>query len=186
MVKTIRSFLSIEINRELLNNIETVQKEFKKIDANIKYVPSENMHFTLKFFGNIEKNEINEISECIEDVLKDFKPFDLNINGTGSFPNENIIKVIWIGIKNNPTLTELQKQLDKSFSKIGFKKEKNFKSHLTIGRMKSKQNKEEIQKKLKEFKNKEIGTMTVNKISLKKSTLTANGPIYNNLKTFIL
>ena len=186
MASTIRSFLAIEIDTNLIDTIESIQNEFKKIDGDMKYVSLENMHFTLKFFGNIDESQVSEISESIEYVLKDFEPFDLYIKGTGSFPNENIIKVLWIGIENNPTLTKLQKQLDKSFSKIGFKKEKNFKSHLTLARVKSKRNKQDIQNKIAKFKNSEIGTMTVKKIALKKSTLTSNGPIYDDLKIFNL
>ena len=49
--ETIRSFLAIELDPELVPKILDVQKEFKKTNANIKYVPSENMHFTLKFFS---------------------------------------------------------------------------------------------------------------------------------------
>ena len=48
--ETIRSFLAIELDQELVPKILDVQKEFKKTNANINYVPSKNMHFTLKFF----------------------------------------------------------------------------------------------------------------------------------------
>ena len=51
--ETIRSFLAIELDESLVPKILDVQKEFKKTNANIKYVNSKNMHFTLKFFGNI-------------------------------------------------------------------------------------------------------------------------------------
>ena len=49
--ETVRSFLAIELDEDLVPKILDVQKEFKKTNANIKYVPSQNMHFTLKFFG---------------------------------------------------------------------------------------------------------------------------------------
>ncbi|WP_296869740.1 hypothetical protein [uncultured Methanobrevibacter sp.] len=42
--ETIRSFLAIELDQELVPKILDVQKEFKKTNANIKYVPSKNMH----------------------------------------------------------------------------------------------------------------------------------------------
>ena len=50
MSESIRSFLAIDIDADLLDKIKTVEDEFKKIDANIKYVNIENMHLTLKFF----------------------------------------------------------------------------------------------------------------------------------------
>ncbi len=61
MSESIRSFLAIDIDADLLDKIKTVEDEFKKIDANIKYVNIENMHLTLKFFGNIDLNMIDKI-----------------------------------------------------------------------------------------------------------------------------
>ncbi|MBR4397324.1 MAG: RNA 2',3'-cyclic phosphodiesterase, partial [Methanobrevibacter sp.] len=68
--ETIRSFLAIELDEELVPKILDVQKEFKKTNANIKYVPSENMHFTLKFFGNIDLDMVEDISNALERVIK--------------------------------------------------------------------------------------------------------------------
>lgn len=177
-----RSFLAIELVDELKNSISKVENEFKKTGADIKYVPKENMHFTLKFFGDISENKAEKIANIVSKTLRNYEPFIINIHGCGAFPNENHIKVIWIGADNNKTLTNLQKELDNEFSKIGFKKERNYKSHLTIGRMKSSKNKDQVKKTINKFKDKEVGPMVVNEIILKKSTLTPQGPIYENLK----
>ncbi|OWT32568.1 2'-5' RNA ligase [Methanobrevibacter sp. 87.7] len=182
----IRSFLAIEVEDSLLNKIYDVEKDFKTIDANIKYVPTKNMHFTLKFFGNIDEDMVDKISDSIEKVLKNHKPFEIDIQGSGAFPNENRIKVIWIGIKNNSELKSLQKDLDNSFNKLGFKLERNYISHLTIGRMKNAKNKNLVQDKIKKYHDYEIGKMSVSSIVLKKSTLTPQGPIYENIKRFEL
>lgn len=186
--KTIRSFLAIEIDNDLIPKIANVQNSFKKTNTNIKYVSTENMHLTLKFFGNIEEEMVEDISLIIQKVISNYSSFDLAIENCGSFPNENNIKVLWLGIANseNNKIANLQKDLDKEFKKLGFKKEKNFISHLTIGRVKNSKNKAEIKNKIAKFKDIKIGKMTVNKISLKKSTLTSNGPIYEDINVFNL
>ena len=184
--ETIRSFLAIDLAEDLKPEIADVQKEFKKIGANIKYVPSQNMHFTLKFFGNIDENMVEEISEAVEKVVKNYSSFDLSIGGCGSFPNQNTIKVLWIGIDRNSTIADLQKDLDREFKKLGFKKERNYISHLTIGRPRNGKNKNQIKDTINSLKDLKIGTMTVSKISLKKSTLTPQGPIYEDIKVFNL
>lgn len=186
MSDNIRSFLAIEVDENLLNKINTIEDDFKQIDANIKYVPSKNMHFTLKFFGNIDLEMIDKISKSIEKVIKNYEPFGLKIKGSGAFPNEKRIKVIWIGIEENPELKSLQKELDHEFNKLGFNLERNYISHLTIGRMKSGRNKNQVQNKIKKYRDYEVGDMCVRKIYLKKSTLTPNGPIYENIKEFNL
>ena len=186
MSESIRSFLAIDIDADLLDKIKTVEDEFKKIDANIKYVNIENMHLTLKFFGNIDLNMIDKIQCSVKKVINEHKPFKINIKGSGAFPNTKQIKVIWIGLEENKDLIKLQKNLDNEFNKLGFNLERNYKSHLTIGRMKNGKNKNLIQDKIKEYEDYTIGSMTVKKIALKKSTLTPQGPIYENIEVFKL
>ena len=184
--ETIRSFLAIELDEELVPKIIDVQKEFKKTNANIKYVPSENMHFTLKFFGNIDMDMVEDIASAVEKVIKNYSSFDLNIKSCGCFPNKNVIKVLWLGLEEGSPIVNLQKDLDREFKKLGFKKEKNFISHLTIGRVKSPKNKKDIRNTIEKLEDIEIGQFTVSKICLKKSTLTSQGPIYDNIKVFDL
>lgn len=184
--ETIRSFLAIELDEELVPKILDVQKEFKKTNANIKYVPSENMHFTLKFFGNIDLDMVEDIAIAVEKVIENYSSFDLNIKKCGCFPNKNVIKVLWLGLEEGSPIINLQKDLDREFKKLGFKKERNFISHLTIGRVKSPKNKNEIRKTIENLEDIEIGQFTVSKICLKKSTLTSQGPIYENIKVFEL
>ena len=184
--ETVRSFLAIELAEDLVPKILNVQKEFKKTNANIKYVPSQNMHFTLKFFGNIDLDMVEDISMAVEKVIKNYSSFELNIKTCGCFPNMKVIKVLWLGLDEGSPIKDLQKDLDKEFRKLGFKKEKNFISHLTIGRVKSPKNKQEIRKTIEKLEDIEIGQMTVSKICLKKSTLTPQGPIYEDIKVFEL
>ena len=184
--ETVRSFLAIELAEDLVPKILDVQKEFKKTNANIKYVPSQNMHFTLKFFGNIDLDMVEDISMAVEKVIKNYSSFELNIKTCGCFPNMKVIKVLWLGLDEGSPIKDLQKDLDKEFRKLGFKKEKNFISHLTIGRVKSPKNKQEIRKTIEKLENIEIGQMAVSKICLKKSTLTPQGPIYEDIKVFEL
>ena len=184
--KTIRSFLAIELDNDLVPGILDVQKEFKKTNANVKYVPEENMHFTLKFFGNIDEEMVDDIALAVEKVIKNYSSFDLNIKNCGCFPNKKVIKVLWLGLEEGSPIKDLQKDLDKEFKKLGFKKERNFISHLTIGRVKSPKNKKELRNTIEKFEDIEIGKMNVSKICLKKSTLTPHGPIYENIKVFDL
>ena len=184
--ETVRSFLAIEVADDLVPKILDFQKEFKKTNANIKYVPKENMHFTLKFFGNIDEEMIGDISNKIEKVIENYSSFDLNIKSCGCFPNKKVIKVLWLGLDEGSPIKVLQGDLDREFKKLGFKKERNFISHLTIGRVKSPKNKNEIRETIERLENIEIGQMNVSRICLKKSTLTLQGPIYEDIEVFEL
>ncbi len=180
----IRAFLAIDLKPQLKDIISYVEYEFKEIDADVKYVNPKNLHLTLKFFGNITTEGIDLISNKVEKVIKDFKPFEIVVQGCGAFPNTNKIRVIWIGTDNTTELKQLHDALDNEFQKIGFDAYKKFSSHLTIGRMKSPKNKDLIKAKIEEMNEFSFDTIYVDQIKLKKSTLTPRGPIYEDLKAF--
>lgn len=181
-----RIFLAVEIDEKLLDKISKVQREFMKCEAPVKYVETENLHCTLKFFGDIDDNKLNDIIEVIEKKIKNHEPFKVNIKKTGVFPNERYIRVLWLGIEDVEPFSNLQKDLDEDFVKMGFKKERSYTPHLTIGRVKGAGNKEELLSTLKDMGEVEIGEMDISKIVLKKSELTPAGPIYTTIKEFNL
>ena len=182
----IRAFLAIDIDEDLKAKIYKVIRQFKQIDANIKYVDLENLHLTLKFFGDIDTEGIDVLSSKISDVVNGFDNFNIKIRGCGAFPNTNRIKVIWLGLDDDEIVKRLHDELDKEFVKLGFDKDKKFSSHLTIGRMKSAKGKNKVKSTIEEFSDVDIGEMSVDKIILKKSTLTPQGPIYEDLEIFEL
>ncbi|MDR0911663.1 MAG: RNA 2',3'-cyclic phosphodiesterase [Methanobrevibacter sp.] len=204
MPNNFRSFLAIDINDKTKSKIAILQKYLKNTDINLKYVDLDNIHLTLKFFGSINSNQLEEIKDKISIVLKNYSSFNLNIQSTGVFPSNNNIKVIWVGVKENNIensktinnnsientyLNSLFNDLDFQFNQLGFKAEKKFSPHLTIARVKNKLNsndKQAINDILNKFKRKRFGNIEFNKITIKKSVLTSKGPIYSDLKSFYL
>ena len=181
-----RAFLAIDIDEDLKAKIYKIIKEFKQIDANIKYVELDNLHLTLKFFGDIDTEGIELLSSKISSVVENFEKFPIKIKGCGAFPNTNRIKVIWLGIDEDELVKKLHDELDGEFVKLGFDKDKKFSTHLTIGRMKSAKGKSKVKSTIDEFSDVEIGEMEVSQRILKKSTLTPSGPIYEDLEIFEL
>ena len=182
----LRAFLAIDVDEDLKAKMYKVIKQFKQTDANIKYADLENIHLTLKFFGEIDSDGIELLSSKISDVVSNFDKFKIKIKGCGAFPNTKRIKVIWLGIDDDKVIRQLHDELDKEFVKLGFDKDKKFSSHLTIGRMRNAKGKDKVQAAIEEFGDVEIGEMDVDRIVLKKSTLTPSGPIYEDLKVFEL
>ncbi len=182
----LRAFLAIDVDEDLKAKMYRIIKKFKQIDANIKYVDLENLHLTLKFFGDIDTEGLDVLSSKIEGVVSNFDKFTIKVKGCGAFPNNDRIKVIWLGIEDDERVRQLHDELDKEFVALGFDKDKKFSSHLTIGRMKSGKGKNEVKSTIEEFSEVEIGEMDVDRIILKKSTLTPQGPIYEDLEIFEL
>jgi 2'-5' RNA ligase len=183
-----RTFLAIEIEPYIKNKIEESQEIIEDSESsNIKFVEVENIHLTLKFFGEIDDTRIEQITDIVNQSIKDKETYTFKVVNIGAFPNIYNPRVIWTGIKDkNNTTVKLIEELDKKFNKIGFKKEKNYVPHITIGRVKSISDKAKLSQTLKKLNKKYHGKMEVKKIYLKSSKLTPNGPIYKNIKEFNL
>jgi 2'-5' RNA ligase len=176
-----RSFISIDIrcNEKILNLID----ELKKSDAIIKIVEPENIHLTLKFLGDIYDKNVIEIEDILKNSISGIKPFQFNLEGVGIFPNQNYIKIIWIGIKNSEILEELSKRINHKINLlIPNIKSQKFLPHITICRVKSAKNKEKLLEIVNKYKDYKFMNIKVNSINLKKSELTSKGPIYSDIK----
>ncbi len=170
-----RLFIAIDPDNE--DHFKEIQKQLPK--ANATY-PSK-FHLTLKFLGDTEKKD--EIIKELKQVK--FQPFTLKTTHLGVFPNEDYIRVVWLGLEENKRLTKLQQDIEKALEKFNFKKDFDFHPHITLARIKflapeQKQPFIEELKKIK-FENKEF---QVKEFKLLSSELTSEGPIYKDMETF--
>ncbi len=173
----VRAFIAINCPESVRENILRIQKRLENI-GNIKPVEPKNLHITLRFLGNVSNEELREISKKL-DSISSFEKFQISLKGIGAFPNQNYIRVLWIGLDNDSRIKEIH---DKIEDELGLKKDNSFSSHLTIARIKSIRDKEKIQRILHENSKTEFGDFQVEKIELMKSELTKKGPIYTSLK----
>ncbi len=175
-----RTFIAIEIPRELKEKIVEIQEEMKKLDIYATYPFKKNIHITLLFLGEKTEQEIKEIKEKLS-LLK-FNKFTIELQGLGAFPNLNMINVVWVGSNSN----ELIDLNDIVCKQINQKNDKNFNSHLTVAKIKSTKNIDKIRNFINKNQYVSIGSFEVNNFILKKSTLTSTGPRYKNLETYQL
>lgn len=182
-----RCFLAIEIPEEVKEKIILLQREIEKCNADLKFVEKENLHLTIKFFGEINNEKVLEIEKAIENVVNGIKKFEIEVSSIGVFPNFNYLRVIWISVaEGRKDIFSLHELLEKEFEKVGIKKDREFETHLTIARVRSARNKEALIKKIKELSNSHFGRFVVKEIKLKESNLTSKGPIYHDIKIFNL
>ncbi|MHA1863619.1 MAG: 2'-5' RNA ligase family protein, partial [Candidatus Thorarchaeota archaeon] len=65
MSQIVRAFLSIDIeNQALFPHISETQSKLDTNLAKMKLVEIENIHFTLRFFGDTSLTKIDEIESC--------------------------------------------------------------------------------------------------------------------------
>ncbi len=185
----VRAFIAIELTDSItLKNIIEAQTKLQAKLGPLKLVDPKIMHLTLCFYGNITLQQAERAyKEIILPANAEFfvKPLESRMKGVGKFGKN----VFFVRIEKN--LEMLQKVVE-------YIKEKNeilelpfdakeFNPHLTIAR--SKPNRappknfvqlwSEFEHIYKDF---EFGPFVMNKILLKKSILTPQGPIYETLE----
>ena len=180
-MEKIRAFIAVDL--PVSQKVLEVINELKKIQLNAKIVEIENLHLTIKFLGDTDEILIDKIGEILSNVIKDMPSFEISLKKIGVFPNQKYIKVVWIGVENTEILKKIAEKIDSKLVGLGFEKEKrSFSAHLTIARVKSPRNKEKLLGLLNKYQDTNFQKLKVNKIFLKKSVLTPEGPIYTNLK----
>ncbi len=181
-----RTFIAVPIEDDnLKNRIVEVQSKIPLDFAKVKLVERENLHFTLRFIGEISEAKAEKLIENLNDII--LSPFQIEIANFGCFPSCSKPRVLWIGTTLGIAEFKNLKQLvDESVWRSGIRvpKEK-FTPHLTIGRVKRIIDFQKFREALK-ISDVYIGRMVVDHFTLMKSTLTPQGPIYTVLKKFSL
>ncbi len=148
----------------------------------IKWVEAENMHLTLKFFGETDEEQIPHINLALQNAVSQSKPFTLKITSTGIFGSRYDPKVIWFGIEKHPELENLAKNIFTELQKCGWQPDRqNFVPHLTIGRIREVKDKPLFQKIVSNFTSLEIQEENVTEIILYESILRREGPLYTKV-----
>jgi len=183
MSERIRAFIAIELNKEIHDYLANIQNELKQARADVKWVKPENIHLTLKFLGNMDISQINQIKKILAEISQGENEFSIELSRVGAFPKLKYPRAIWIGIeKNQDKVTEIANNLEERLHKLGISKEdRPFHPHITIGRVKSSLNRSTLAEKLTSINIPQRPSMTIKKLTLFKSTLTPNGPIYQVL-----
>lgn len=139
----------------------------------------ENIHLTVKFFGDVDQVKIPAISAAAERVVKEFSAIQISVGGTGVFPKPNRPQVLWIGIQDSSgALSKLHKQLEDAFAREGFPKEdRAFRPHLTLARIRKAHDAGRLARTHLGMEFNEVG-VTLDELILFRSELSPKGSKY--------
>lgn len=177
----IRTFVATKISSELEKELANFIEELRKIRREVKWVKPESVHLTLKFLGNIPPTNVVDVSKAVSSATREFSNFQLTTGEKGAFPSLKRPRIFWLGLaeENDQTLIPLRNRIEDELAQIGFEKEKRkFHPHLTVGRVHSPKNIDEMTQKFMDYPFPEI-RFNVDEILIMKSQLTPRGAIYS-------
>lgn len=160
----------------------------KKLEGEkIRWVEPDNIHITLRFFGETPEHHIPAITEALKQASAGFSEFEIDLANTGIFGSSYKPRVIWFDVKDKGEVALLSEKILTELEKIGFERDRqNFVPHLTIGRIKIISDNKHFQQVIDQYKEGFIQKEEVRLFHLFESILRPRGPEYHVIESFEL
>jgi 2'-5' RNA ligase len=183
-----RTFIAVELPDEVKKNIIELVNELKEVGSAVKWVDEKNLHITLKFLGWVEDRKVDNVVELATKVAGGTGSFKAKFEGMGTFPSGKSPRVVWVGIgEGGEKLKKLANSLEETLASAGYRsEEREFSSHVTIGRIKESKGVDKLKEKMESIKDPKFGEALVDHIDIMKSTLTPKGPVYETVMSVML
>lgn len=183
-----RLFIAVPIDPRNQRFLEKVQKSLREAEADYRWADPKNIHLTLAFLGETPEEKLPVLKEVLSSALRPCAGFSLSMDCWGAFPGPENPRVVWVGLKDEEKRLESLAQSVRAGLKgaqILFD-QKDFKSHLTLGRLRSPKNLEAMRQKIRGEAMPKPGpqdslVVSVREVRLYQSRLSPQGPEYETL-----
>jgi RNA 2',3'-cyclic 3'-phosphodiesterase len=185
--ENLRAFLAFETSAAVIEGLLSVEEELRRTGADIKLVDKDNLHFTVKFLGEVPEDVVAEIDRRIA-ALALSKMEDISVRGIGAFPDATRPRVVWAGLspEDEPVVSKSAQRVIDALAGIGESDDRKYHPHITLARVRSPRNQEALTAAIRGLSQREFGTSSFTALKLKSSTLTPKGPIYRDVREYPL
>ncbi len=180
-----RAFLAIPLPQPMLERLADLQKRLKKDFPGVRWSRPDNLHLTLRFFGDCGQEDLDKIAKVMVSVGVLRPPFEAATGGLGAFPSATRPRVFWLGFKQSDALRSLYGDLATALEAEGFPTERRpYTPHLTLGRARGRINCDSAS--FATYRETRCGVLPVERLVLFASELRPDGAIHRPLKTVFL
>ena len=147
----------------------------------VGWVARDNVHITLKFLGNVERERLGAIERALGVAAAASAVFDLGMESVGAFPSRTRPRVLWAGVGAGAAeLTALAARVDDELAAVGLPREtRPFAAHATLGRVREPHANPHLAEALGAPES--FGRQRVTAIALMRSELSPRGARYTAL-----
>jgi len=195
-----RAFLAVAIAIELRERVTAVQQQLKDLVAagpgrrvRITWVKPETMHLTIKFLGEIDKGIVEPLRASVSAVIDGSPVIDIPLVAIGAFPRLQAPRTLWVGPPSNwdsqdeaKRALELAARIDAACEKFAVPRDTYpWQPHLTVARVREGEGDagRVLETSGLMARTHDLGTLRVDEISLMKSEMRPDGPVYTPLWT---
>jgi 2'-5' RNA ligase len=173
-----RAFIAVPMPSEVKDYLFNLKKQFK--GGRVNWVHKKNIHLTLAFLGEITEEQSETIQKRLSEIK--FKPIKAKLTDLGFFPNLPNPKCIWVDLAPGLEIKQLQMLVDQEIIDIS-PQSQEFKTHVTIGRIKGFKKKKDFLDSVADIEIEPI-EFTIDSFEFIKSELTRTGPKYKMIKGY--
>jgi len=132
-----RLFVALDLPQEVASYVTEVQSQLKREIRADRWQPTQNLHLTLHFLGEVKEELLPAIRQDMDMVSQIISPFWLSTGYLGAFPNAEKPRVLWMGLHGGvDALKQLHLLLGKRFQLhhgLHFDR-KPYRPHITMAR----------------------------------------------------
>ena len=180
-----RVFVAIDVHEnEIIDRLRQAQESLRRTGADLKLVEPQNLHFTMKFLGEIPDDAVKTVESRLSSIPQ--QTFAVGYHGLGVFPSMSRVSVVWVGAHRESAekLNRLASEVERALRGISAADSGRFQPHVTIARVRSGRLKAKLLEEVSGKADALFGEEMVGPLKLKKSELTSLGPIYTDLAVF--
>jgi RNA 2',3'-cyclic 3'-phosphodiesterase len=145
--------------------------------ARVAWVPTERLHVTVRFIGEVTEAQSITLRAAFEPPLE-ISPFEMAVGGLGVFPAHGRLRVMWAGVTAGAQqLRHIERLVAGRLDPlIGPDESREYAPHLTLGRVKDATG---LTRQICEgFEHRSLGTKTVSDLTLFESSRSSTGTAY--------
>lgn len=189
MPRTTRTFIAIEVPKARAIKLQRLQTLIAPDVPSARWTGFEQFHLTLAFLGDVDERDLTEVCRAVEEAVEGFDPFPLQIEGLGVFPDTDKPRVLWAGLTGEglEDLHALREAVFEAAKNAGYPPDPKFAAHLTIGRLKFKNDSPpDLEHLLRHFQLWNGGQFEVEEVVTFGSELGPEGSSYTRFATAAL
>ncbi|MEZ6024405.1 MAG: RNA 2',3'-cyclic phosphodiesterase [Hyphomonadaceae bacterium] len=125
---SLRLFAALDLPDDVADRLMALMKGV----PGAKWRPRENLHLTLRFFGEVAEPVAEEIDSELAQAAERIAPFEITLKGTGAFGGADP-HALWVGAAKSEALERLAAGCERAARRVGLKPEsRKFAPHVTL------------------------------------------------------
>ena len=178
-----RIFVAVALAPALRRAVADLEPRLGAAGHSLRWVPPHNLHFTLKFLGEITAAQLAKVSAVTRTVGAGAQSFAITLADVGAFPSPRRPQVVWVGVAGGADhLSALAGDLDTVLHRMKFPKEpRPFRPHLTVARVKRSGPAPDLTELLGSLGGIVLGTQQVTALLVMESILHPSGAVYRQV-----